>query len=254
VTTTAAADDQLLGAADVRVHFVGVKAIDGVDLELRRGEILGLIGPNGAGKTTLVNVLSGFQRPTTGRVLLGGSDVTGWAPARLAAHGLARTFQGARLFGGLTVFENVEVGAVGVGVGRRRAREVAWDLLERMHLAGQADVPAAALPHGAERRLGIARALASRPGFLLLDEPAAGLNEAESDELVEALATIPREFGCGLLVIEHDMRLIMRLCHRIQVLDHGKTIATGSPQEVRASPAVLTAYLGTKREASRAQG
>jgi branched-chain amino acid transport system ATP-binding protein len=220
--------------------------VDGVDLTLRKSEILGLIGPNGAGKTTLVNALSGFQRPSSGSVALDGRDVTGWSPNRLARQGLARTFQSVRLFHGLTVAENVELGGVGVGTTRRAARRHATELLERLGLADKADMLAAGLPHGLERRLGIVRSLATRPAFLLLDEPAAGLNEQESDELVQTLTTIRDDFLCGLVVIEHDMRLIMRLCERIQVLDHGKTIAVGAPAEVRADPAVLTAYLGTK--------
>jgi branched-chain amino acid transport system ATP-binding protein len=233
-----------LEARDVRVHIRGVKALDGVDLELGQGEILGLIGPNGAGKTTLVNVLTGFQRATTGAVLLGGEEITGWTSAEIARAGLVRTFQDVRLFSGLSVFENVEAAAAG-GASRREARALAGELLARLGLDERCDGPAGGLPHGDERRLGIARALAARPAFLLLDEPAAGLDEAESDELVGALAAIRDEFELGLLVIEHDMRLIMQLCERIQVLDHGKTIAIGTPAEVRSDPAVLTAYLGT---------
>jgi branched-chain amino acid transport system ATP-binding protein len=239
---------RLLECRELKVHFEGVRAVDGVDLELHRGEILGLIGPNGAGKTTLVNTLTGFQRPTAGSVHLNGVDVTGWPPDRLARVGLARTFQAVRLFSGLTVFENVEIGAIGVGLSRREAQRWAWELLERLDLTGLADVPASGVPHGMERRLALVRALATRPTFLLLDEPAAGLNEEESDALVAALATIRDDFACGLMVIEHDMRVIMRLCERIQVLDYGKTISIGSPAEVQKSPAVLAAYLGTERE------
>lgn len=238
----------------LRVHFEGVKALDNVDGELVEGEILGLIGPNGAGKTTFVNAVSGFQRPTSGNVSLSGNETSGWPPHRLAAAGLARTFQNVRLFRGLSVLENVEAGGIGVGLSRREARESAFDLLGRMRLTDRAAAPAASLSQGEERRLGITRALAVRPRFLLLDEPAAGLNEAESDDLLDALAAVRQDFGCGLMVIEHDMRLIMRLCDRIQVLDHGKTISIGTPDEVRADPAVLTAYLGTGKENSGAQG
>jgi ABC-type branched-subunit amino acid transport system ATPase component len=239
---------QLLECRGLKVHFEGVKAVDGVDLQLRSGEILGLIGPNGAGKTTLVNTLTGFQRPTAGSVHLDGVEVTGWPPDRLARVGLARTFQAVRLFAGLTVFENVELGAVGVGMTRRQAQRWAWELLERLDLTGMADVQASGVPHGMERRLALVRALATRPRFLLLDEPAAGLNEAESDALVAALAATRDDFTCALMVIEHDMRVIMRLCERIQVLDYGKTISIGTPPEVQRDPAVLTAYLGTERE------
>lgn len=243
-----------LRAEGVRVHFEGVKALDGVDLELRSGEILGLIGPNGAGKTTLVNVLTGFQRPTGGSISIGGRDVTGAAPESYCKLGLARTFQGVRLFAGLSVWENVEVAAASAGVPSSKAPALADELLGRLHLAERADLPAAALPHGEERRLGIARALATTPRFLLLDEPAAGLDEAESDELLLALAAVRDDFSLGLLVIEHDMRLIMQLCERIQVLDYGKTIAIGNPSDVRRDPEVLKAYLGTERELGLASG
>jgi branched-chain amino acid transport system ATP-binding protein len=242
----APAADGILEARALKVHFGGVHAVDGVDLALPRGEILGLIGPNGAGKTTLVNALSGFERPTAGSVLLNGEDVTGLNPHRLARRGLTRTFQSVRLFPGLTVLENVELGGVGVGMRRPAARRVARELLERLGLADKAESLATGLPHGLERRLGILRALAAKPSFLLLDEPAAGLNERESDELVQALTLIRDDFSCALVVIEHDMRVIMRLCERIQVLDHGRTISIGTPTQVRADPAVLTAYLGRR--------
>ena len=238
-----------LEARDIRVHIRGVKAVDGVDLSLRQGEILGLIGPNGAGKTTLVNVLSGFQQATTGSIELDGRDVTAWSAAEIAAAGLVRTFQDVRLFPGLTSFENVEVAAVAAGASRRRARALASELLAAMRLGHRQGVLPGGLPHDEERRLAIARALAVRPAFLLLDEPAAGLTEAEADELVAALVAAGQAAALGLLVIEHDMRLIMRLCERIQVLDHGKTIAIGTPAEVRNDPAVRTAYLGPAPEA-----
>jgi ABC-type branched-subunit amino acid transport system ATPase component len=243
-----------LRCLDIRVHFGGVKAVDGVDLALQRGEIVGLIGPNGAGKTTLVNAVTGYETPTSGQVFLDELGVTGWPPERLGKAGVARTFQAVRLFGNLTAFENVELGALGVGVPRREARRRAWTLLERMRLAAKAHRPAAALPYGDERRLGFLRALATSPSFLLLDEPAAGLNESESDELMTAIGEIRDEFECGVLVIEHDMRLIMRLCERIQVLDHGKTISIGTAAEVQRSPAVIEAYLGSKRHYDGAGG
>ena len=245
--TSGSAADGRLEVRDLAVHFEGVKAVDGVDLELVRGEILGLIGPNGAGKTTFVNAITGFQAPTTGTIDLDGVDVTGWSPSRLARRGIVRTFQSVRLFPRLTVLENIEVAAVGSGLGRREARLLAIELLKRFDLAGRTHELGTGLPHGQERRLGIVRALACRPRYLLLDEPAAGLNEAESDELVGALGAIRDDFGCGLLVIEHDMRVIMRLCERLQVLDYGKTIAIGTPAEVRKDPAVLVAYLGQRR-------
>ncbi|MCP9486009.1 MAG: ABC transporter ATP-binding protein [Gaiellaceae bacterium MAG52_C11] len=239
-------------AEDISVHFVGVKAVDGVDLTLGYGEILGLIGPNGAGKTTLVNALTGFQEPTGGRVFLDDVEITGWTPHAIGRRGLGRTFQGIRLFRELTAFENVELGALGVGASRKEARMLATELLERMHLRDRADQKAGSLPYGDERRIGLLRVLAMKPSFLLLDEPAAGMNEGESDDLTTAIGEIRNEFGCGVLVIEHDMRVIMGLCERIQVLDYGKTISLGTPAEVQRDPAVITAYLGTKRGASAA--
>jgi branched-chain amino acid transport system ATP-binding protein len=242
----AADGDDLLEARRLKVHFGGIRAVDEVDLSLRKGEILGLIGPNGAGKTTLVNALSGFQKPTAGSVVLNRHDVTGWSPHRLARRGLTRTFQSVRLFPDLTVLENVELSGVAVGMRRAAARRWAADLLERLKLDGTAHLYGTGLPHGLERRVGIVRALAAKPSFLLLDEPAAGLNEQESDALVESLTLIRDDFSCALMVIEHDMRVIMSLCERIQVLDHGKTISIGTPAEVRRDPAVLTAYLGRR--------
>jgi len=236
-------------ALAVRVDFQGVTALGGVDLTVHEGEILGLIGPNGAGKTTLVNVLSGFERPTSGTVALNGRDITAWPPDAIARAGLVRTFQGARLFAGLTVFENVEVAAVSAGRSRRDARALAWEILADLELERRAGLQARALSHGQERRLSIGRALALRPDCVLLDEPAAGLDEQESDELVGALARVREAFGLCLLVIEHDVRLIMQLSDRIQVLDNGTTIAIGEPAEIRGDPAVLSAYLGTGGQA-----
>ncbi len=239
-----AAERATLEAREVHVRFEGVRAIAGASVSLGQNEILGLIGPNGAGKTTLVNVLTGFQRPDQGGVWLSGQEVTGRAPFQLARDGVVRTFQGVRLFGGLSVFQNVEAGALGVGLSRRQARERAGEVLSWLKLASKATARADALPFGEERRVGIARALAMRPRFLLLDEPAAGLNEHECEELREVIRDIRRLFDCGVLLIEHNMAVIMGLCDRIHVLDQGRSIAEGSPADIRADSAVKRAYLG----------
>ncbi len=233
-------------AEDVRVHFEGVRAVDGVDLTLEQGQIMGLIGPNGAGKTTFMNAVSGFVGLTGGRVALNGTDVTGWTPQRLVAHGLVRTFQDVATFPNLSVFENIELGALGAGLSRRQARARASELIQSLGLERVARLRASALPHGEERRVGIARALAVGPRFLLLDEPAAGLDDAESLALTETIARLRNELGCGVLLVEHDMRIIFRVCERIQVLDYGKSIAVGSPGEIRSDRRVIAAYLGAK--------
>lgn len=233
-----------LGVADAAVSFQGVRAIEGVSLALGRGEILGLIGPNGAGKTTLVNVLTGFQKPDRGRVTMAGEDITDWPPHRRSRRGLARTFQNALVFANLTVLENVESGAVAMGLGRSESRRRAWEILEWLGLTALADQPAGALAFGQERRVGIGRAMAMAPDYILLDEPAAGLNTTEVDELQQVLAAIRRRLGCGILLIEHKMSLVFGLCDRVHVLEQGSTIAVGTPAEVSTDPAVRRAYLG----------
>ena len=233
-----------LSAEEVTVRFGGLTALDKVSFSVKEGEIVGLIGPNGAGKTTMLNVLTGFIRATEGRVGLDGQDVSGWSVEKLVRHRVARTFQGARVFGRLTVRENIEVGAVGQGTARKVARKRSEDLIETYDLGEYAGRLAATLPAGVRRRLGIARALASDPRLILMDEPAAGLNEAERTELVRLVSEIRATSGCGIGIVEHSMPVIMELCDHIHVLDGGRTLATGTPAEVRQDPQVRAAYLG----------
>jgi branched-chain amino acid transport system ATP-binding protein len=224
--------------------FEGVHALRDVTLELGRREVVGLIGPNGAGKSTLVNVLSGFDHPTSGSVELEGRDVTRWSPGRRGRQGLSRTFQHSHAFRSLSVRENVEVAALGVGAPAREARRRAAELLGTLGLTAHADALANTLAQGDERRLGVARALATRPRFLLLDEPAAGLPEAEIPELADAVRSVRDEHDAGVLLIDHNMALIMEICDRIYVLDQGRALADGTPQEIRGNLDVAAAYLG----------
>ena len=233
-----------LRASAVSRAFAGVQALRGVSLELRPGEVLGLIGPNGAGKSTLVNLLSGFDRPTQGQVVLDGRDVTRWRASRRGRNGLARTFQHSHAFRALSVLENVEVSALGAGASPKAAARRARELLELLGLALYADAPAAGLAHGDERRLGVARALATEPRYVLLDEPAAGLPEAEVPGFAAVVRTVRDDHGAGVLLIDHNMALIMDVCDRIQVLDQGETLAEGTPAEIRANLDVAAAYLG----------
>ncbi len=219
-----------LRATAVSRSFAGVHALRDVSLELRRGEVVGLIGPNGAGKTTLVNVMTGFDAPTSGSVELEGRDITRWRPHRRGRAGLARTFQHSHSFGNLSVRENVEVSALAVGASRKNARMRAAELLELLGLDRHADAPASALPHGEERKLEVARALAIEPRFVLLDEPAAGLPEAEMPDFAAVLRSARDERGAGVLLIDHNMALVMEVCDRIHVLDQGRTLAEGTPE------------------------
>ncbi|MFY9579078.1 MAG: ABC transporter ATP-binding protein [Gaiellaceae bacterium] len=221
-----------------------MQALQEVDLELERAEVVGLIGPNGAGKTTLVNILTGFDTPSSGRVELEGRDITRWRPDRRGRNGLARTFQQGHLFRGLTVRENVEVAALGGGAWGPAARRRADVLLETLGIASRADLPAALLPHGEERKLGVARALATEPRFLLMDEPAAGLHEDEVAEFAEVVRTVRDDVEAGVLIIDHNVALIMDVCDRVHVLDRGHTLAAGTPEEIRRNLDVATAYLG----------
>jgi branched-chain amino acid transport system ATP-binding protein len=233
-----------LRAAGVSRSFEGVHALRNVDLEVHRHEVVGLIGPNGAGKTTLVNMLTGFDLPTAGSVALADELITTWTPHRRGRAGLSRTFQHSRSFGSLTVRENVEVAALGSGARSRVARDRASSLLELLGLAAYASRPASSLAHGDERKLGVARALATAPRFVLMDEPAAGLPEAEVPDFAVVVRSVRDEYEAGVLLIDHNMALIMEVCDRIHVLDQGRTLAEGTPREIRANLDVTAAYLG----------
>ena len=235
-----------LRAAAVSRQFEGVRALEDVTLELHRHEVVGLIGPNGAGKTTLVNLITGFDFPSSGTVELEEIDITAWPPHRRSRAGLARTFQQGHVFRGLTVRENVEVSALGVGARPTEARRRSEGLLGMLGLAQRAEQQAAVLPHGEERLLGVARALASEPRFLLMDEPAAGLHEAEVAEFAEVVRRVRDEHETGVLLIDHNIGLIMGVCDRIHVLDQGKTLAEGTPADVRRNVDVAAAYLGRR--------
>lgn len=240
-----------LEAREVSRFFAGLIALDRVSLKLEPGEIVGLIGPNGSGKSTLLNALSGVIPPSEGQILLGGRDITGWPRHRIARAGIGRTFQTVRLFKRFTVLENAQTAVLSRGPrkGGEDPLDEAAGVLGSFRLGDVLERPAATLAYGEQRRLEIARAVAARPSYLLLDEPAAGMNEAESDELLEDLRRTRDSRGIGLLIVEHDLRLIMRLCERIQVLSSGKTIAVGSPEQVRVDPVVINAYLGPPAEA-----
>lgn len=233
-------------------HFLALKALDGVSLHFKPGEILGLIGPNGSGKSTLINVVTGVLSLTSGKVSVDGIDVTGWPAYKISRMGVARSFQRVRLFGGLTVLENVVVGALGAGFHRGEAVRRAERILDTMGVLKSAYDPAKSLSYGHQRMVEVSRALAMDPRYLFLDEPAAGLNEEESAELLSRLAPIPKERNLGMLIVDHDMRLIMRLCHRLHVLNYGRTIAQGRPKEVRKVPEVIEAYLGSATAAADA--
>lgn len=240
---------EVLEARDIVVRFGGLVALDHVNIALRRGEIFGLIGPNGAGKSTAVNVLTGFQRPSSGDILIEGKSIRGWSPHRVARSGIARTFQAARLFPALSVLENVTVASTSAGNGAAAARERAKDILDWIGCAAKAHISASDLNYGDQRRISIARALALSPKFILLDEPAAGMNERECDQLVKLVSGIPDCWGCGVLLIEHNMAVVMQTCGRILVLDGGKPIAEGTPEAIQVNKDVRRAYLGDKATA-----
>jgi branched-chain amino acid transport system ATP-binding protein len=235
---------ETLRASAVSRSFEGVQALQDVNLELHSREVVGLVGPNGAGKSTLVNVLTGFDLPNSGTVELRDRDITGWSAHRRARSGLIRTFQHSRSLRGLSVRENVEIAALGVGVRLREARRRAGELLERLSLTDLADAPAGSLAQGDERRLGVARALVTEPAFVLMDEPAAGLPEAEVPEFADVVRSVRDDHRAGVLLIDHNMALVMGVCDRIHVLDQGRTLAAGTPAEIRGDLNVAAAYLG----------
>lgn len=234
-----------LHADKVSVAFAGLRALSEVDLTVSPGQIVGLIGPNGAGKTTLVNVLTGFQAPTEGAVRLDGAALSGLKPHEVRRKGIARTFQGGRLFRDLAVIDNLEVTGVGLGLSRAAAIAEARAMLDWMGIAPLANRIAGTLPYTDERRVAIGRALMRKPSFVLLDEPAAGMSAQEAADLAALIRRIAGEMGCGVLLIEHNVGLVLDLCHHIVVLDSGAIIETGDPAAIRASERVRHAYMGT---------
>lgn len=234
----------LLTASNVVKHFGGVTALAGVDLELAEGEILGLIGPNGSGKTTLVNCVSGVLRIDEGRIALRERAITRTSRTRRARAGIARTFQSPRLFSELSVRENVEVGVNATAGRRSTAHQRVDSLLQRLELVELSRRVVSSLPYGYQRRVEIARALVSGPLVLLLDEPAAGLNDLETAELRALLLEIRIEHKCAIIVIDHDMNLILNVTDRVQVLDEGRVIFIGAPEDAFKQQEVVEAYLG----------
>lgn len=253
----------VLRTSDATMRFSGLVAVNGLNIEINSGEIVSLIGPNGAGKTTAFNMITGVYTPSSGEIFLGDSKISGKRPDKIAAMGVARTFQNIRLFKNLSVLENVLVAChlrvksslfssmFHLPNARREEKEIqetAAELLKRTGLYELKDEQSSSLPYGMQRRLEIARALATRPNLLLLDEPAAGMNPKESDDLTGFIQSIRDEYKLTILLIEHHMQVVMDISDRIYVLDYGNTIAAGTPDEIQKNPDVIKAYLGEVEE------
>lgn len=249
----------LLEVSNLGIAFGGLQAVAQLDLSVEKGHLYGLIGPNGAGKTTVFNMLTGVYRPTEGNIVLDGMDITGKSPEFISKSGIARTFQNIRLFNDMTVLDNVKVGmhnqvTYGMWTGvlrlpayREKEHEMnreAKRLLKIFDLDGEAGLKASQLPYGKQRKLEIARALATKPKLLLLDEPAAGMNPNETEELMQTVRSVRDQFGIAILLIEHDMNFVMGICEEITVLDYGRVIARGDGKAIRNNPKVIAAYLG----------